>query len=112
MGPKLDTEDHEEVSGTNSKSKVLVLARYVRRHHAPDQIIEGKLDEIVTRNKLKGTCLLAEFEPRKIKDSLDNESWIEAMNEEIEQIEKNKTWTLVCRIKDKNNNWHKVGIEK
>ena len=34
--------------------------------------------------------------------SLENESWIEAMNEEIEQIEKNKTWTLVPRPKDKN----------
>ena len=31
-----------------------------------------------------------------------NESWIEAMNEEIEQIQKNKTWTLVSRPKDKN----------
>ena len=28
--------------------------------------------------------------------------WIEAMNEEIEQIEKNKTQTLVPRPKDKN----------
>ena len=24
------------------------------------------------------------FEPRSMKDALDNESWIEAMNEEIE----------------------------
>ena len=56
----------------------------------------------MTRNKLKGTCLLAEFEPRSVKDALDNESWIEAMNEEIEQIERNKTWTLVPRPKDKN----------
>ena len=54
------------------------------------------------RSKLKGTCLLAEFEPRNVKDALENESWIEAMNEEIEQIEKNKTWTLVPRPKDKN----------
>ena len=54
------------------------------------------------RSKLKSTCLLADFEPRNVKDALDNESWIEATNEEIEQIEKNKTWTLVPRPKDKN----------
>ena len=54
------------------------------------------------RNKLKGTCLLAEFEPRSVKDALENESWIEAMNEEREQIEKKKTQTLVPRTKDKN----------
>ena len=56
----------------------------------------------MTRSKLKGTCLLAEFEPRNVKDALENESWIEAMNQEKEQIEKNQTWTLVPRPKDKN----------
>ena len=56
----------------------------------------------MTRRKLKGTCLLANFEPRNIKDALDNESWVEAMNEEIEQIEKKKTQTLSPRPKDKN----------
>ena len=45
----------------------------------------------MTRNKLKGTCFLTEFEPTSIKDALDNESWIEVMNEEIYQIERNKT---------------------
>ena len=62
----------------------------------------------MTRSKLKGTCLLAKFEPRNVKDALENESWIEAMNEEIEQIEKNQTWTLAPRPKDKNvirTNW-------
>ena len=60
------------------------------------------------RSKLKGSCLLADYEPRSVKDALGNESWIEAMNEEIEQIEKNKTWNLVPRRKDKNvigTNW-------
>ena len=56
----------------------------------------------MTRNKLKGTCLLSEFEPRTIKDSLNDESWIEAMNKEIKKIEKNRTWNLVPRPKDKN----------
>ena len=80
MGLELDIEDHEEVNGTCSKSKVPVLSRYVRRHHTLDQIIGDKLDGTMTRNKLKDTCFLAEFEPRNVKDALDNESWIEAMN--------------------------------
>ena len=41
----------------------------------------------MTGRKLKGTCLLVEFEPKSVKDALENESWIEAMNEEIEHIE-------------------------
>ena len=68
----------------------------------PDQIIGDKFDRTMTRKKLKGTCLLVEFENRNVKDALDNESWIEAINEQIEQIKKNKTWTLVPRPKDKN----------
>ena len=79
-----------------------MLAIYVKRHHAQDQIIGDKLYGIMIRKKLKGTCLLAEFEPRNVKDALDNESWIEEMNEKIEQIKKNKTWTLFLRPKDKN----------
>ena len=79
-----------------------MLAKYVRRHQTLDQIIGDKPEGTMTRRKVKGTCLLANFEPRYVKDSLENESWIEAMNEEIEQIEKNKTWTLVPRPKDKN----------
>ena len=42
VGPELDVEDHEEVSGTNSKFKIPMLERYVRRHDALDQIIGDK----------------------------------------------------------------------
>ena len=37
-----------------------------------------------------------------MKYSLENEDWLRAMNGEIEKIEKNKTWTLVARPKEKN----------
>ena len=61
MGPKLDIEYHGKASGTSSKSKVPMLARYGRMHHAPNQIIGDKLDGTMKRKKLKGTCLLVEF---------------------------------------------------
>ena len=44
----------------------------------------------MTRSKLKGTCLLVDFKPRSVKDTLENESLIEDMNEEIKKIEKKK----------------------
>ena len=56
MGLKLNTEFHDEISETNSKSEEPVLAIYVRRHHAPNQIIGDKSDGTMTRKKLKGTC--------------------------------------------------------
>ena len=32
----------------------------------------------------------------------DNEDWITVINKEIDQIEKNKTWSLVTKPTDKN----------
>ena len=37
---------------------------------------------------------------------------MEAMEEEMSQIEKNETWELVPRPKDKKNNWKKMGVQK
>ena len=34
-------------------------------------------------------------EPKSVKDALQDEYWSKAMEEEIEKIEKNKTWNLV-----------------
>ena len=75
----------------------------MRKHHASDQIIVDKVLGVVTRKRLKiDTCLLCLYEPRSLKDALENEDWISIMNEEIEKTKKNKTWTLVPRPKDKN----------
>ena len=37
-----------------------------------------------------------------MNDVLENEDWISTMNEEIEKIERNKTWSLVSKPRDKN----------
>ena len=99
--PNPEVEIWNEDSEIQSKGKEPVLAKYVRRHHALDLIIGDKLKSTMIRGKLKGTILLTDFEPRNIKNAYENESWIEAMNEEIEQIEKNKTWNLVLGPKIK-----------
>lgn len=61
VGPKLDTKVHNEIIENNSKSKEPMLEKHIRRHHPPDQIIGDKSNGIMTRSKLKGTCILAEF---------------------------------------------------
>ena len=76
-------DDNNEIC---SKGKEPILAKYVRRHHSADQIIGDKFEGTMTRNKLKNTCLLVDFEPRNVKDALTNEIWIKAMNEEIGKI--------------------------
>ena len=57
----------------------------------------------MTRNKLRSeTCFLSKVEPRIVSEALQDDDWYSAMKEEIEKIEKNKTWTLVPRPIDKN----------
>ena len=47
------------------------------------------------------------MEPNTFTKAINNDEWIKAMNEELDNIEKNKTWELVPRPKDKNN----IGIK-
>ena len=57
----------------------------------------------MTRNTLRNdTCLLSMKEPKSVRDALEDVDWSKPMQEEIEQIEKNKTWTLLPRLEDKN----------
>ena len=42
------------------------------------------------------------MEPKTVKDALEDDNWYKAMEEEIQQIEKNNTWSLVPRPEDKN----------
>jgi hypothetical protein len=42
------------------------------------------------------------IEPKTFVEANKDEYWIKSMNEELDQIEKNQTWELVPRPKDKN----------
>ena len=62
-------------------------------------------DGVHTRRQLlyqTKIALLSHFETRSIKEESKDENWIKAMNEELDQIEKNQTWELVPRPKNKN----------
>jgi hypothetical protein len=50
----------------------------------------------------KKIALLSQIEPRSIKEACKYENWVNTMNEELDQIEKNQTWELVLRPKNKN----------
>ena len=57
----------------------------------------------MTRNRLRNeSCLLSKFEPKIVFDALQDDDWYKAMEEEIDQIKKNETWSLVLRPDDKN----------
>ena len=78
--------------------------RYVRLNHFEDQIIGDKNKGVMTRRRLANEeiCLVSQVEPTSISEACSEKNWIKAMEKELEQIEKNDTWSLVPWPKDKN----------
>jgi Reverse transcriptase (RNA-dependent DNA polymerase). len=73
---------------------------HIQRRRPPEQII-GNIGERTTRSKVTthdvcaNSAFVASFEPQECSYALTDESWINAMHEELENFERNKVWTLV-----------------
>jgi hypothetical protein len=97
--PYTDEEDNEEIPLPKAPSK------RVQKNHPESQIIGNKNAGVETRRKLtfdSEQAMLSMIEPKSFKEASKSKNWIKAMNEELDQIEKNQTWELVPRPKDKN----------
>ena len=74
------------------------------RYHPLDNIIADISKGVSTRHSLKDACndmaFVSLIEPRNLKETIIDEHWIIAMQEELNQFERNKVWELV----DKPNN--------
>jgi len=75
----------------------------LQKDHPTDQIIEDPNTGVQTRRRIVSTySLLSRIEPNNVAEVSQDEIWIKAMDEELNQIEKNQTWELVPRPKNKN----------
>eukprot|EP00253_Pinus_taeda_P012468 PITA_12468 len=81
-------------------------SRYVQKNHPETQILGQKEAGGQTRRTSTEAssylALLSSIEPQNVSEACKDERWVKAMNEELEQIEKNNTWELVPRPHDKN----------
>ena len=59
----------------------------------PENFILDKPDE-------KIPTLVSQMEPKWINEEMEDESWVQAMKEELNQFEWNPVWTLIERPKD------------
>jgi hypothetical protein len=74
-------------------------------HGHPKDLIIGEIEHgVSTRSKLKNICnnmaFLSQIELKNINEVIEDELWILAMQEELNQFERNKVWTLAPRPKD------------
>ena len=70
--------------------------------HPQDLIISDTTQGVTTRSKLESIvnlALISQIEHKNIDDALNDEFWVLAMQEELNQFERNKVWTLVPRPK-------------
>ena len=81
----------------------------IKLNHPP-KVIVGNMKELTLRkrtiekcvaNFVSYFCYLSHVEPTKVEDALQDESWVEAMHDELLQLQRNDVWTLVPRSEGK-----------
>jgi hypothetical protein len=97
------TETEEQVQQVSPKTP----RKQVQKNHPSNQIIGNKDVGVETRRKIRSPeqthlALLSTIEPNCFEEANKDEFWNKAMDEELDQIEKNDTWELVPRPKNKN----------
>ena len=72
----------------------------------PPEVILGIMNELTLRkhtvdksvaNFVSYSCYLLQVEPTKVEEALHDESWVEAIHDELLQFQRNDVWTLVPR---------------
>jgi len=65
--------------------------------HPVDQIIGSTTDGVRTRMSFQDNnmAMISQMEPKSINEAIIDDSWIEAMKEELSQFERKKVWNLV-----------------
>ena len=79
-----------------------------RKHqslHPLDQILSELNTGVQTRSQLRNFyafyAFLYDIEPKNVNEALVDLDWVIAMQEELNQFERNKVWHLVPQPKDK-----------
>ncbi|CAL9021631.1 unnamed protein product [Prunus brigantina] len=95
----------EDIHDTSSQT-LRIGAKQVKRDHKPENII-GKLhDKMRTRSQdveeISYLCYVSQIEPKNVKEAIVDNDWILAIQEELNQFERNDVWYLVPRPKDAN----------
>jgi hypothetical protein len=71
----------------------------VQRDHPIDNILGDTEKGVTTRSCVANFCehysLISSFEPFKVENALHDLEWVVAIQEELNNIELNKVWSLV-----------------
>ncbi|KAK0600566.1 hypothetical protein LWI29_016181 [Acer saccharum] len=78
----------------------------LRNLHYQEDIIGDLNEGVRTRNQIANqisyACYTSQIEPKNISEAIVDEYWVGAMQDELNQFERNEVWSLVPRPKDIN----------
>ena len=87
-------EEIEETPQPTSKDDLPKDWQFKKAH--PQELIIGDTTKgVTTRSKLKffvNLAFISQIEPKNVDDALCDEFWVLAMQEELNQFERNKVW--------------------
>jgi hypothetical protein len=81
---------------------------HIQKAHPPQHIIGNSNERVTWSLRLAhlscfiNTLFVALFEPRDVGHALSDSSWVNGMDEELENFERNQVWTLVEPLRDVN----------
>jgi hypothetical protein len=117
-----EVEEEDEENLTEAEEQVQQVSpktpnKRVQKNHPSYQIIGNKDAGVETRRRIHSPeqthlALLSTIEPNCFEEANQDEFLNKAMDEELDQIEKNDTWELVPRPKNKNVSRHKMGFQE
>ena len=76
------------------------------KNHPSSNILKSPGDGLKTRTAYRQVlendllALISHVDPRRVEEALTDDSWIQAMHEELHQFQRNEVWTLVPRSSD------------
>ena len=96
---KRDDEDKDDQDDTAQENDNLPKEWKTSRNHPLDNIIGDISKGVTTRHSLKDLCnnmaFVSLIEPKNFKEAIIDDHWIVAMQEELNQFERNDVWELV-----------------
>ena len=100
-----ENKENEEQSKTTEGTKLNSKgpSRHTQKNHPKDQIIGDKSVGVQTRRQLAEQTkevylvMLSQIEPNNFDEAIKEKNWVNDMNEELDQIDKNNTWELMPR---------------
>ena len=99
LQPIFEQDDDEDPEDEQEAIEHPRLRQTIQRDHPVDNILGSLRKGVTTRSHLANFCqfypFISSLEPLKVEQALRDPDWVMAMQEELNNFERNQVWTLV-----------------